>query len=34
MDFKDIHIGRLIQMRVNDLNIGMDRVCSFLNIGE
>ncbi|PRB01656.1 transposase [Chryseobacterium sp. MYb7] len=34
MDFKDIHIGKLIQSRVNDLDINIERICNFLDINE
>lgn len=29
--FKNIHIGSCIELRVNELNIPIERVCSFLN---
>ncbi len=32
--FKNIHIGSYIKLRVNELNITTDRICSFLNTDE
>ncbi|MCU7615804.1 transposase [Chryseobacterium sp. PBS4-4] len=33
-DFKDIVIGNLIRQRVSDRDIGMSRICKFLNSTE
>lgn len=34
MNFKYIHIGRLIEQRVSETEIGLSRICSFLNCTE
>lgn len=34
IDFKNIHIGSLILKRVTELNIEIDRICSFLKCSE
>ena len=32
--FKDIFIGQLIQARVNEINMPLERICKFLKISE
>ena len=34
MDFKNFHVGTLIKNRANELEIGIDRLCNFLNCTE
>lgn len=34
MDFKDIHIGKLIEKRIIEMGIEMPRICNFLNVSE
>lgn len=34
MDFKNIHIGNLINKKVNELNINSDRICNFFQCSE
>lgn len=33
-DFENIHIGELIQQRVNELGIPVERICNFINADE
>lgn len=33
-NFKEIFIGKLIEERVNELNISLDRICNFLKLKE
>lgn len=33
-NFKDIHIGKLIQERMSECNIDIDRACNFLKVSE
>jgi len=34
IDFKNIHIGQMIEKRVKETNINMNRICSFLKCTE
>jgi len=34
MNFKEIHIGHLIEKRVEESDIEMSRICDFLNCSE
>lgn len=34
MNVSNIHIGSLIEKRVNELNIGISRICNFMDCEE
>ncbi|WP_276835925.1 transposase, partial [Chryseobacterium cucumeris] len=34
MNYKHIHIGKLIEQKVNESRINMSRICNFLNSNE
>jgi len=34
IDFKNIHIGEMIEKRVQETNIDVNRICSFLKCTE